>query len=180
MLIGWIEIDCTLSLGDLLVGLGTLGLAGVTWQLAKSSQKSLEALDLPFLLAIPDRDRALDLSPVFEDGPEPVDFEWTLFVDLTNLGSGPAIFDGMSLLDEHGEELVKQDWEVDFLIRAEDEDQSVGIPLKEEPPAKSSDLTLRIFYRSASGNRYATVHQIRVGKPPRAHRLKFRREKVKG
>ena len=48
-------IEWTIPLGDLIVGVGTLGLAAVTWQLAKSSNKSLEALDLPFLLATPER-----------------------------------------------------------------------------------------------------------------------------
>lgn len=178
MIAAWIEIDWTITLGELLVGLGTLALAGVTWQLAKSSDKSLEALDLPFLLAAPDRNGAFGFSPVFEEGPEPVDAEWIFSIELTNLGSGPAIFDGVELLDEKGEDQVKQDWEVDFLIRPKDDAQPVGIPLKGDPPAPSSHLTLRTFYRSASGNRYVTVHRVRVGRQGRAHRLKFRREKV--
>jgi hypothetical protein len=167
-------------LGDLIVGIGTLALAGVTWQLAKSSERSLEALDLPFLLATPDRDRAYDLTPVFEEGEEPVDFEWALFVELVNLGAGPAILDGIGLTeDTTGEELVKEDWEVDWLIKAGDESPlTTGVPLRKDFPDPGSSLTLKVYYRSASGNRYVTLHQIRVRKPPHAHRLNFRRERL--
>lgn len=41
-------IDFTLSLGDLIVGAGTLALALVTWQLVRATAASVEALDLPF------------------------------------------------------------------------------------------------------------------------------------
>jgi hypothetical protein len=172
-------IEWKISLGDLIVGIGTLALAVVTWQLAKSSNRSLEALDLPFLLATPDRDRAFDFAPVFEEGEEPVGAEWMLSVELVNLGAGPAIMDGIDLADDQdGTELVKKDWEVDWLIKANQDAVTVGIPLKGEPPDQASLLTLHIYYRSASGVRYVTTHQIRVGKQQRAHRLTFKRGKA--
>lgn len=134
-----------------------------------------------FLLATPDRETAYYLSPVFEGGEEPVDVEWAFHVELVNLGAGPAILDGMSLIDEAtGEELVKEDWEVDWLIKADDEAQLTRLPLRDEPPGRGSLLKLKVYYRSASGNRYVTLHQIRIGTPPHAHRRSFSREPQQG
>jgi len=171
-------IEWSASFGEMIVAVGTLFLAVVTWQLAKSSERSLEALDLPFLLATPNREIAFDLGTVVDDHGEAVDAEWVLYVELVNLGAGPAILDGVCLMDDAtNADLVKENWEVDWLIKAGAEVDGWKIPLRHDPPSHGGLLTLKVYYRSASGNRYQTLHQIRVGKQPHAHRLSFKRER---
>jgi len=180
-----------INAGDLLVGLGTLLLAGVTAWLAKRTsdevdrsqegievaQRGLEMHDWPFLVASPDSP-TFELSPVFDrDTHEPVgDPEWRCDVKLTNFGRGPAILDGASLKDEAGAELVGTDWVVESIHLPDEEPELVGIGLGDagSPPAADARLTLRLLYRSATGVRYATSHRLLVRERQRAIRLDFK------
>ena len=92
-----------LSVGDasqLVVGAGTGALALVTWKLARrtkeevelarrivATRESIEALDMPFLVASFDLGYPnVDLSPVFEgDSEKPVDAEWTVGMKVENV-----------------------------------------------------------------------------------------------
>jgi hypothetical protein len=170
-------IDWTLSLGDLIVGAGTLLLAFVTWQLAKSTAASVEALDLPFLLANPDHEGAFNFRPDDPTADNQDDFHWALSVAVTNLGSGPAILDGIELRTKDGSRrLLKEGWNIDRPVLPEEKDLNLGIPLRVDGAEDEfSPFVLEIFYRSASGLRYVTVHEMEQIRHLGARRLKFER-----
>jgi hypothetical protein len=172
-------IEWSISLGELVVGLGTLTLAAVTWQLAKSSAASVEALDMPFLLGQPDYQGTFNYRPVNPDEENPEDFEWAFSFELVNIGAGPGILDGIRLNDDStGQSWVSTDWNIDRLVPAEDEPFNVGVPLRGDPTVGLEDFTLQVLYRSASGNRYSTVHAMRQTKNLGARRLSFERRKI--
>ena len=123
-------IDFTLSLGDLIVGIGTLALAFVTWQLVKATAASVEALDLPFLIAAPDFEGAFNYRPDDPTADDP-DFDWALSVAVTNLGSGPAILDGIQMHSKtESKSLLKEGWNVDRPVLPEEKDLNIGVPLE--------------------------------------------------
>jgi len=172
-------IDRTLSLGDLIVGAGTLLLAFVTWQLARSTAASVEAMDLPFLLGSFDREGAFSLGA---DDPEADDSEvyWALSVAVTDLGSSPAILDGIELQTKNGSRrLLKEGWNIDRPVLAEEKDLHLGIPLEVDAGGDEfSPFVLEIFYRSASGQRYVTSHEMEQIRHLGVRRLKFGRRPV--
>lgn len=187
-----ITISGDVPLGDLIVGVGTLALAIVTWFLARRTgeeveltrenveltRESIEAVDRPFVVAAPER---FELTPMFTRGEEePSNVEWALFADLTNLGRGPAIFDGVVLENEDGSELVGEEWKVEMAL-VPSEESRVGIGLSDrEPPDQGTTITLRLLYRSASGVRYQTSHHLEVGSQAEVTRLDFRRSLAPG
>jgi hypothetical protein len=172
-------IDFTVSLGELIVGIGTLALAFVTWQLVKATAASVEALDLPFLIAAPDYEGAFDYRPDDPTADDP-DFDWTLSVAVTNLGSGPAILDGIQMHSKIGAKpLLKEGWNVDRPVLPEEKDLNIGVPLQIDAGADEfSPFVLEIFYRSASGRRYVTVHEMEQIRHMGARRLRFERRAV--
>lgn len=172
-------IDWTLPLGDLIVGAGTIFLALVTWRLARSTAASVEALDLPFLLATPDYQGAFNLHAV-DPEDEATDVEWALSVELKNLGSGPAILDGIDIYAKDDRKaLLKAGWNVDRPVLPEEEELNIGIPLEADAGTEEfSPFLLKIFYRSASGHRYVTVHEMEQIRNMGARRLKFERQAV--
>lgn len=184
---------CALSVGDaaqLVVGVGTGALALVTWRLAgrtgeevdvsrqglELTRESIEALDLPFLVASFDLDYPnLGLSPVFEgDSEVPVDAEWTVGMKVENVGRGPAIlFGAIAFSDDSGEEPDDR-WATELPIKAgEVIELSVRTTVEPDPGRK---LMLILRYRSASGASYVTRHRVRVQKGGRTSRLDIRRE----
>lgn len=184
-----------INAGDLLVGVGTLLLAGVTAWLAKRTsdevdrsqegievaQRGLEMHDWPFLVASPDAP-TFDLSPTYDrDTGEPSgDPEWRCDVNLINYGRGPAILDGASLRNEAGSELVNTAWVVESIHLPEDEPTLVGIGLGDtgDLPVTDAHLTLRLLYRSATGVRYETSHRLLVRAHQRAIRLDFKQTRL--
>lgn len=172
-------IDWTLSLGDLIVGAGTLLLAFVTWQLARSTAASVEVMDLPFLLASSDYEGAFSLHAVDPEADDP-DVEWRLSVAVTNLGSGPAILDGIELRTKNGSgRLLKEGWNIDRPVLAEEKDFNLGLPLEVDAGGDEfSPFVLEIFYRSASGQRYVTDHEMEQIRHLGVRRLKFGRRPV--
>jgi hypothetical protein len=175
-----LTIDWSLSLGDLIVGTGTLLLAFVTWQLARSTAASVEALDLPFLLATPEYEGAFNFRPSDPSDNDPDDFHWAFSVAVTNLGSGPAILDGIRMRPKAGaKRLLREGWNIDRPVLAEEKDLNLGIPLKVDAAEEEfSPFVLEIFYRSASGLRYVTVHEMEQIRHLGARRLKFERRAV--
>ncbi|HET7510041.1 MAG TPA: hypothetical protein VFJ65_07315 [Solirubrobacterales bacterium] len=169
----------TLSLGDLIVGVGTLLLAFGTWRLARSTTASVEALDLPFLLASPDYQGAFNLHAVDPDDQD-TDVEWALSVEVSNLGSGPAILDGIDIFAKADHrDLLKEGWNVDRPVLPEEEELNIGIPLAVDAGTEDfSPFVLKIFYRSASGHRYVTIHEMEQIRNMGGRRLKFKRQAV--
>lgn len=182
-----IDVIWSISVGDLVVGVGTLALAVATGLLARHARRevdvsrtnldltrdSIEALDRPFLIASPD---IFDYTPTKDlDTGIVSSAELALFVDLQNLGRGPAILDGASLTNEDGREMVSGSWSVESAFTA-GEERSFGIGMGDVAyPVEGERLLLRLYYRSASATRYETSHHIRVGRQARATRLDFKR-----
>jgi hypothetical protein len=176
-----ISIDWTLSLGDIVVGVGTLLLALVTWSLAKNTARSVEALDLPFVIATSEREGAFNLHPIDPDHPDSSDVIWAVAVKLKNIGAGPAIVDGLEI--RHGETnapIMSTDWTWDKPISPGDETINQAVGLKGDPPEQSDALRVCVLYRSASGNHYVTDHEFKIGRNLGLHRQTFARRKLKG
>jgi hypothetical protein len=73
---------------------------------------------------------------------------------------------------------VKTRWEVESAYLP-GEERPIGIPLEGAPtevPEEGTKLLLRLYYRSASGARYRTFHQLEVGPRQSVTRLDFRQE----
>ena len=170
-----------IDLGDMVIGLATLLLAVGTFMLARSSAKSLESLDMPFVIATPDRaEGAFDLIGVGASGKPPTDVRWSLSAELANLGAGPGILEKIDIREsKSGRPVTDGAWEVDEPLE-KGERKDVAIPLESEPPNEGALLTLDIYYRSASGRPYTTTHRIRVGKNQSAIRRTFKRSNLRG
>jgi hypothetical protein len=167
------HFDETLSIGDALVGLGTLGLAGVTgllaWQTRKEAEASkanikltragIEAQDMPYVIAVPNPDQIRDL-----DGTTNSTFMWwgmhdgqflTLQLRLWNMGRGPAIVRDIRL-EVEGEEWLAANQ--DEMVIAPEGVRDVTIAVdRAEPPTSTHLGVLRIYYAHGSG----TVHMTR-------------------
>jgi hypothetical protein len=172
------------------VGIGTGALAWVTAKLAHRTKEevdlsreglsltreSIEALDIPFLVASFDLEYPnLNLSPVFEgDREEPVDAEWTIALKVENVGRGPAVLFGAIATSPGAEEGSEGRWAVEMVLKP-DEMQELSVSTTVDPnPGR--ELSVLLFYRSASGIRYVTKHRIRVLKNGRTARMDIRRE----
>jgi hypothetical protein len=173
-----VVLDPTLTLGEVIVGIGTLALALVTWMLARSSARSVEALDLPFVLASSEGDGAFSYFPVDPEEEEPEDFEWSLSLSLDNLGRGPAIVDGIELRNKTAAtEMTKTHWSWDRAVKAGEKTIHMAVPIRDEPPDRGEEVAVRVLYRSATGARYLTDHVFEVGRNLRAHRITFERRR---
>jgi hypothetical protein len=186
-------LTCALSVGDvaqLVVGAGTGALALVTWKLARRTseevdisrrglaltRESIEALDMPFLVASFDLEYPnVDLSPVFEgDSEEPVDAEWTVGMNVENIGRGPAILYGAIAIPDDAEQEPQERWAAELAFKP-GETMELSVRTTVDPdPGRTLRLILR--YRSASGAGYVTRHRVRVLKQGRTARLDVRRE----
>ena len=180
------------DVSGLVVGAGTGALALVTWMLARRTKEdvdlsrkglaltreSIEALDKPFLVASFDLEYPnVDLSPVFEAGrEEPVDAEWTVGMEVENVGRGPAILFGAIAIPDDAEEEPDGFWTAEVPFKP-GQTQELSVHTTVDPdPGQTLKLILR--YRSASGRSYVTRHRVRVGKGGRTARLDIRRESV--
>lgn len=107
-----------------------------------------------------------------EDSPAPIDDEWRLSARVENFGKGPAILEGGIVLPFGQDPSTGPSpiWKNEVPFRAgESRNQGFGGLLDE--PATGESLTLFIYYRSASGAKYATQHRLRVGKRNDVSRL---------
>lgn len=170
-------IDWTIPLGDLIVGGGTILLALFTWRLARSTAASVDALDRPFLLATPDTRGAFHLQALTPED-EGTDAIWAFSVSVRNLGSGPAILDELHLYSRLGRtSLLQEGWDIDRPVLPKEEDFRIGIPLRiAADTAEFSPFLLELLYRSASENRYVTVHEMEQTGNMGARRTKFNRK----
>jgi hypothetical protein len=178
----FLGIDLTghMSAGDLLVGLGTLALAGTTaWLAHRTSQEvgltetsvfltreSIEAIDRPFVVPTPHRDHA-GRGIEFEEGefsyddPDQVLRQWHFYLRLWNIGKGPAIVDSLELINGEREFLSEAERLLEVPVGAgEASDQAAMAP--HGPPEADATLMLRVCYRSGSGRRYSTTSTIRT------------------
>ena len=176
-----------LSLGDLLVGFGTLALAGFTYKLARQTGRevdltrrsveaaedgitlsreqvdltrvSIEAQDRPFVIASAN-ERAPHAIMFRQLGSGPNAGQWAFTFRLWNLGRGPAIVDGFSMRDGQGELVGFDDVERPIsTLGGRDEDWPLT---SQRVPGPGADCELRISYRSGSGASYETTQRLYV------------------
>jgi hypothetical protein len=159
-----VQISSDMTVGDLVVGAGTLGLALFTGLLAKRTgrevkvseeqirltRESIEAVDRPFII-VSRKD-----GFIARMAGNVIEFA------LSNLGKGPGIVDELVLFGSSGD---------DLLVGGLDESRSLApenrVPLEmsigENRIAKGDEVTLRVRYQSASGFSYHTDSYLRLG-----------------
>jgi len=171
VLASWLHLSGELTLGELIVGLGTLALAFFTWQLARRTKQevkkteeslqltrdSMEAQDMPFVVPSPPAKLGAT-TPVLNVylGRE------RFWLGLWNLGKGPAMVTEVSLRTGDGDLL--QPLEAQVAVAAGSSlDQLVPLSLSlADLPGDAWTATLLIVYSHASGSPYVTVSKVDV------------------
>jgi len=156
-----------MTIGELVVGLGTLALAGFTAWLARRtsaevhiseeqmrlSRESIEALDRPFLV----------LSH-YSAEPSIGIAQNLLLLRAENLGKGPALFEGVRvrLIGLHARvELGENPLEGSIKVIPAEGSWDFRVLLK-EPLNEGTRFTTEAFYRSASARKYITLSDLRA------------------
>jgi hypothetical protein len=175
-----VKIAESMTLGDLVVGIGTLLLAGFTCWLgfetrasAQATQEAVEASEEPFVIATPtdhlenmnlryseEVDLRRDVSPPFEiHRADNMDGTHFVRLKLWNVGSGPAIVQQVSIRRD-GEHAL-----LDGLAHAQPIGAGVGADIEigsSAWPMSSREATLTIDYMRASGLAYRTRSDVVV------------------
>jgi hypothetical protein len=170
MLGSWFVLSGELSLGELIVGFGTLALAGFTWWLArqtsqevtkteeglKLTREGIEAQDMPFVVP----------SPPPKIGSTTPELGLTLgrerfWLSLWNLGKGPGMVTEVSLRTGNGDLLQPQDGQIPVASGGTEHLLvPLTLPLSDLPQAWTGELL--IVYSHASGSPYVTVSKVDV------------------
>ena len=149
----FLNITPDMTAGDLIVGVGTLALAGFTWLVAHRTRSSIEALDRPFIF----------VSRRDDDSIARID-ENVVHFSLTNLGKGPGIVHEVELLTPSGSNLFSGSLENVRAIRPATMDTvRLKMELGPVPPTVDEQMRLRTLYRSASDFPYATDSYLVLG-----------------
>jgi hypothetical protein len=175
-----IHLTGEINTGELLVALGTVLLAGVTWRLsrrtaasvdvarqtAEAERASVDAMHMPFVIAVPTP--ITDLAALHEaefrevplvDIPSVIHRKakstsyWVLGLRLWNLGVGPAIVKGLRLTDGDGTEYLDDTSPDQPCAAGQSYDPEIEIS---QWPDNSRAATLTIDYVDASGKPYVT------------------------
>ncbi len=126
-----------------------------TFLASRNTQRSIEALELPFL--IPDLGIKDHWRLHFETGNTAV---LALRVPMHNLGTGPAILGDVQLVVGGDQILAQPGGEIPF---RSGEAQSLPFQLLEQQePEFEQEGELRIYYTHASGTRYMTRCHVKV------------------
>jgi len=162
---GFIEITSEMTAGELVVGIGTLALAGFTAWLAwrtsaevaaseeqiRVSRESIEAQDRPFVVAKGNTSLSHRIG-----------FVQSLFVfAIDNVGKGAAIVEEVTLMTGEGTNLFDAPLEIVPVLPA-GEDRNLRMQSDKGTPNAGTNLVLNVRYRSASGTRYVTESQLEV------------------
>jgi hypothetical protein len=160
--------------GDALVGAGTLGLAWFTWRLARqtqadvaTSQRAIEAADMPYVIAVPVASRLVSegagkghmgfVTPA--QGPVVVEMQ------LENIGKGPAVVVDVRLqIGPFGDVTAIPDQPqplgagriADIRLQAFQNHEELRHP---DHPGFSAGM-MRIYYTHASGTLYQTASAV--------------------
>lgn len=179
-----------LNAGDLLVGFGTLALAWFTWRLARTTAdsattsertataaersaeaalRSLDAIGMPFVIAVPTPYEAILLGdhelPQWGVAPPACIHRasrgggWFVRMRLMNIGSGPAVVIGVGL--------SRAD-DADFLDRIAEHvpiapGQTSDIEVSSSAwPSTPRTATLQLEYAHANGGIYTTTSEVNI------------------
>ena len=168
----------TLTYGDLLVGVGTLALAGITAYLgietratARAARQAVEGSEEPFVIATPTDQAALmqlrsHEKPQLQDGvlppfeihraheEDPHADQHFVRMKLWNIGLGPAIVENVILRSGDGFNYLDTLPQFFPLAVGSFVDIEIG---SEMWPAGGGNQLMRIIYTHASGRRYETT-----------------------
>jgi hypothetical protein len=175
-----VHLTGEINTGELLVALGTVLLAGVTWRLsrrtaasvdvarqsAEAERASVDAMHMPFVIAVPTPagDLATLHAAEFRDVPladiptqlhrkaKSTSYS-VLRLRLWNIGVGPAIVKGLRLTDGHGTEYLDDSSPDQPCAAGQAYDPEIDIG---QWPDDDSPATLTIDYVDASGKPYLT------------------------
>lgn len=151
----FLHITQNMTAGEILVGTGTLALAGFTGWLARRtsaeveiseeqmclSRESIEALDRPFV--IPKRHSGTSRIPIGEG----------FFVfRIENLGKGPALVEDIQLIGDSWHEYLDDALGGRVFAISPGDGTNLRLPLTGDEPPEGTVLGLRIFYRSAGSH----------------------------
>jgi hypothetical protein len=175
----WAVLDCLgvvfqweINLGDLVVGGGTLALAAFTFTLARRARESVEAIDMPFVIATPregyaalqfelvyptESDRGGGQQTIEGAAPESRWFQLRLW----NMGKGPAMVSDVQLQVRNASLLEPLDLQIPV---SAGQGHDLGIPLAADYPddglPEGTQGTLTIYFSHAGGMRLKTTCDI--------------------
>lgn len=180
---GFIHITPEMTAGELVVGIGTLALAGFTAWLAwrtsaevtaseeqiRLSRESIEAQERPFIVA--SGNTTANGALRFLDK--------LFFFGISNMGKGAAVVEGVVFQTSSGENLFDSPLE-SIPVVAPDSAVNLRMPSARGTPNTGTELTLRVWYRSASGSRYLSESRLEVGDRGYCQSRGHRRTNVSG
>jgi hypothetical protein len=155
-----VHIHPDMTVGDLIVGVGTAALASFTFLLASGTRRqirltreSIEAIDRPFVIVSRRRKHLAHLTG------NVMEFA------VSNLGKGPGIVEEVELLSSSGANVFPERMrEVRSLAVSNVADLTMELG---DVPIEGDELTLRVWYRSASGTCYRTDSLLRLAEDGR-------------
>lgn len=168
----WIAIG---SVGSFVAAAATTGvalvtrkLAGATKESAQAARDAVEAMEEPFVIAVPTpfRDLARDV-----DEPQPPEqihiatrrgIGPLVRLRLWNIGTGPAIVERVTLAPDRGENCLD---DLPGGSRPVGAGQWADLQIPSPRPVASGDGMLAITYTHSSGRRYQTSSVASIGDP---------------
>jgi hypothetical protein len=165
--VAFVRLIPEMTVGELVVGLGTLALAGFTAWLARRtsaevqiseeqihlSRESIEALDRPFLVLTH-----------YSGEPSVGITQNLLLLRVENLGKGPALFEGVRvrLIGRQARvELGENPPEGSIKVVPVEGGIDLRVPLREQLN-EGARFAVEALYRSASAHKYMTLSDLRV------------------
>jgi hypothetical protein len=166
-----IEVVSELTLGELIVGVGTLALAGFTWWLARKtgqevkktdetlrlSRENIEAIDRPFVIGIPaEGEAALEIRDLHAIR--------SLAMRLSNVGKGPAVVGDIRLTADGATEILARP-DVQTPVAAAswaNAHPEVTAAFPTDGVEERAEAVLTIYYTHAAGNRYMTKSNVEI------------------
>ena len=155
-----LEVSDNMDFGELIVGFGTLALAGVTWRLARTTGRSVEAerasveaMAMPYIISVPSKDMQVD-----EIYRLPGSGGGRLMLSLWNLGSGPGVVTNIRLIC-HGKELLVALPRAIPLAAGNQFNASIDVT---SWPDSSKAATLEIEYLHSNGLSYRTESAVTI------------------
>ena len=194
-----IEFDWVLSLGDAIVGFGTLTLAAVTmwlaWQSRREVQVSaqsidltregIEAQDMPFVIAVPEPEQVRSLDATKNSSWmwwswQGEDDVYSLQARLWNIGKGPAIVRDVRLQVGEEDVLKVRSGRFGEIVIAPGAvyDTSLGLESSKPPDEERLGL-LRVYFAHSSGSEHLTRSDAYVG-PSGVHCSNYARQVCDG
>jgi hypothetical protein len=165
--VAFVELTSEMTLGELVVGLGTLALAGFTALLARRTsaevhiseeqmrlaRDNIDALDRPFLVLT-----HYSAEPCIGVAQN------LLLLRVENLGKGPALFERVRVrrIGRHADvELGEDPLGGSIKVIPVEGGWDFRVPLK-EPLSEGMRFATEAFYRSTSARKYLTLSDLRV------------------